>query len=98
MTEPPLQVVVRRRWNDADSGTTELQHLREPVFKNVPGGICGPLPRPFLFARVWCEHLIDGAALHDCDLDTAPHELELCVLERDNPGAVYAALRRATRR
>jgi hypothetical protein len=46
---------------------------------------------------VWCDHLIEGAAIHTCDPRTAPHELELCVLERDNPD-VYASLRAQVRR
>jgi hypothetical protein len=46
---------------------------------------------------VWCDHLIEGANIHTCNPRTAPHELELCVLERDNPD-VYAALCARVRR
>jgi hypothetical protein len=99
MPTPPLPptceplVVVRRRWNDPLQATVAREFLREPAFKNDPGGVCSPIPRPFLFARVWCDHLVGGGHIHVCDAASAPHELELCVLERDNPPEVFAALR-----
>jgi hypothetical protein len=90
-------IIVRRRWDDSEFARVALQHARELAIKVQPGGICGPIPRPFLFARVWCDHLFEGANIHTGDLRTAPHELELCVLERDNAD-VYAALRARVRR
>ncbi len=98
MIEPPVRVTVRRRWDDPAFATIALDHLREPVIRNQPGGICGPVPRPFLYARVWCDHLVDGAAIHACQFSTAPHELEVCVLERDNPAQVFSSLRLQARR
>jgi hypothetical protein len=70
-----------------------LNALRELVIRNDPGGVCSPIPRPFRFARVWCDRLIDGASIHRCDLATAPHELQLCVLETDNSPEINAAVR-----
>jgi hypothetical protein len=70
-----------------------LSALRELVIKNVPGGVCGPLPRPFTYARVWCDQLIDGQAIHACDAASTPHELQLCVLEMDNPAELNAQVR-----
>jgi hypothetical protein len=97
MSESDLTVTVRRRWDDPESARVGPQHLRELTIKDDPGGVCSPIPRPFLFARVWCDHLIEGAAIHTCDSRTAPHELELCVLERDNTD-LYASLRAQVRR
>jgi hypothetical protein len=90
-------IIVRRRWDDPESARVALQHVREPAIKDQPGGVCSPVPRPFLFARVWCDHLIEGANIHTCNPRSAPHELELCVLERDNAD-IYAALRARVRR
>jgi hypothetical protein len=90
--------IVRRRWNDPQSAQAPLAALRELVIRNDPGGICGPIPRPFLFARVWCDKLIDGRAIHACDPASAPHELQLCVLEGDNSAALNAELRAMLRR
>jgi hypothetical protein len=97
MSESDPTVTVRRRWDDPESARVGPQHLRELAIRDDPGGVCSPIPRPFLFARVWCDHLIEGAAIHTCDPRSAPHELELCVLERDNSD-VYAALRARLRR
>jgi len=97
MSDSNPTIIVRRRWDDPESARVALQHVREPAIKDHPGGVCSPIPRPFLFARVWCDHLIEGANIHTCNPGSAPHELELCVLERDNAD-IYAALRARVRR
>lgn len=91
-------VVVRRRWNDPHSARAPLAALRELVVKNDAGGVCGPIPRPFPYARVWCDQLIDGRAIHSCDGATAPHELQLCVMESDNAPEANAQVRSMLRR
>jgi hypothetical protein len=91
-------VVLRRRWNDPHSAKVPLAALRELVIKNDPGGVCSPTPRPFPYARVWCDQLIDGRAIHPCHSATAPHELQLCVLETDNTAEVNAQVRAMLRR
>jgi hypothetical protein len=68
-------ITVRRRWDDPESARVAPQHLRDLVIRNDPGGVCSPIPRPFLFARAWCDHLLEGTTLHTCDPRTAPHEL-----------------------
>jgi hypothetical protein len=90
--------IVRRRWNDPHSAGVPLAVLRELVIKNDPGGVCGPIPRPFIYARVWCDQLIDGQAIHVCDPATAPHELQLCVMETDNSAEISARVRALLRR
>jgi hypothetical protein len=91
-------VIVRRRWNDPHSAKVPLAALRELAIKNDPGGVCGPLPRPFRYARVCCDQLTDGHAIHACDPATAPHELQLCVLETDNSAELNEKLRAMVRR
>ena len=91
-------MVVRRRWADPQSAKAPLAALRELVIKNDPGGVCGPIPRPFPYARVWCDQLLDGDALHACDAASAPHELQLCVIEADNSAATNAQVRALLRR
>jgi hypothetical protein len=90
--------IVRRRWNDPHSAKVPLAALRELVIKNDPGGVCGPIPRPFLYARVWCDQLIEGQTIHICDPATAPHELQLCVIETDNSAELNAQVRAQSRR
>jgi hypothetical protein len=91
-------VIVRRRWNDPHSAKVPLAALRELAIKNDPGGVCGPLPRPFRYARVWCDQRTDGHAIHACDPATAPHELQLCVLETDNSAELNEKVRVMVRR
>ena len=90
--------IVRRRWNDPQSAKVPLAALRELAIKNDPGGVCGPLPRPFRYARVWCNQLTGGHAIHACDRATEPHELQLCVLETDNTAELNAKVRALVRR
>ena len=90
--------IVRRRWNDPHTAKVPLAALRELTIKNDPGGVCGPIPRPFRYARVWCDQLIDGHAIHACDPATAPHELQLCLLETDNSAELNAKVRAMVRR
>jgi hypothetical protein len=92
------EVIVRRRWNDPQSAKVPLAALRELAIKNDPGGVCGPLPRPFRYARVWCNQLIDGHEIHACDPATAPHELQPCVLETDNSPELNSKVRAMVRR
>jgi hypothetical protein len=91
-------VIVRRRWNDPHSARVPLSALRELVTRNDPGGVCSPIPRPFPYARVWCDQLIDGGAIHACNPATAPHELQLCVLEIDNTPEINVQVRAMLRR
>jgi hypothetical protein len=91
-------VIVRRRWNDPHSARVPMSALRELVVKNDPGGICTPIPRPFPYARVWCDQLIDGRAIHLCEPATAPHELQLCIMEADNSAELNAQVRAMLRR
>jgi hypothetical protein len=99
MTDKPSAVViVRRRWNDPQSAKVPFTALRELVTKNDPGGVCGPVPRPFPYARIWCDQLIDGQAIHACNPATAPHELQLCVLETDNSMEINREVRGQLRR
>ena len=98
MIEATLLVVVRRRWNDPQSARAPLHALREMIIRNDPGGVCSPIPRPFPYARVWCNELIDGAAIHACDSASAPHELQLCLTESDNSPEINAKIRAKLRR
>jgi hypothetical protein len=99
MTEEiSLTVVVRRRWNDPSSARVPLSALQGLAIKNDPGGVCSPIPRPFICGRVWCDQLIDGLAIHACNPATAPHELQLCVLETDNSPEINAEVRRRKNR
>jgi hypothetical protein len=93
-----VYVILRRRWNDTHAARAPLSALRELVMKNDPGGVCSLIPRPFPYARIWCDQLIDGRAIHLCNPATAPHELQLCVIETDNSPELNARVRSMLRR
>jgi hypothetical protein len=86
-------VKVRRRWNDNNVAEVSIAHLRELHYRNEAGGVCGAFPRAFLCARVWCDHLPQGALNHVCNKATAPHELIVYILPADNPADLYETLR-----
>ncbi len=92
------EVIVRRRWNDPCCAGIALPALKDVFIKNDAGGVCRPTSRPFPYVRVWCDQLLDGQRIHLCDPSTAPHELELCIVESDNTPEVNSRLRSLLRR
>lgn len=90
-------VVVRRRWDSAETATVSAQSLYGLHVRSDPGGICRALPRGFLCAHVWCDKLPPGALGHVCRHGDAPHELLVYILPTDNPAAVYDSLHARSR-
>ena len=89
----PDTVIVRRRWNEPATAEIAVASLWELHFRNDAGGVCGALPRSFLCAHLWCDHLPSGASLgHVCREPSAPHELVVCILPHDNPQLLYEQL------
>jgi|SRR5689334_3424278 hypothetical protein len=85
-------VVVRRRWDGAETARVNTDSLYGFHVRSDPGGVCRALPRGFLFARIWCDKLQPGALGHACREGQAPHELLVCILPADNLPAAYEAL------
>ena len=96
--QPGVNVTIRRRWNGPDTAQVSIDALREFQIRNEAGGVCGALPRGFLFARVWCDFLAPGDLGHSCREGPPPHDLFVCILPNDNPEALYEALRSKARR
>ncbi len=93
-----VKVGIRRRWNGPDIARVPLDALRELHIRNEAGGVCGALPRGFLFAHVWCDSLASGELGHSCREGPPPHDLLVCILPNDNPGTLYEELRAMARR
>jgi hypothetical protein len=85
-------VVVRRRFDGADTTVVSAESFWDLRVRNEPGGVCRALPRGFLFARVWCDKLAPGALGHACRESPPPHELLVCILPTDNSAALYGRL------
>jgi hypothetical protein len=94
---PLATVAVRLRWNGSAVAQIPVTALWEFHLRSDPGGVCGALPRAFLFAHVWCDHLTDGQLAHSCK-EGAPHDLLVCILSNDNSEALYEKLRGQARR
>jgi hypothetical protein len=75
----------RRRWNDPACFEVPVTALWDFHYRNEAGGVCRAMPRAFLHARLWCDHVPQGAFGHLCGSDPGPHELVVCVLRNDNP-------------
>jgi len=86
-------VTVRRRWSDSASAVVPVETLWQLHFRNDAGGVCGALPRAFLHARLWCDQVPTGTLGHVCRDGPPPHDLLVCILPNDNPGAVYESLK-----
>jgi hypothetical protein len=63
----------------------------------MPGGVCGALPRGFLYGRTWCDQLPPGSLGHVCREESRPHEILVCILSTDNPAEVLERLRARAR-
>lgn len=94
---PESKVVARRRWNAPDSSEAPVDALWDFHFRNEAGGVCRAMPRAFLYAHVWCDHLTAGAFGHVCGADPPPHDLLVCILRNDN-AALYEDLLSRVRR
>jgi hypothetical protein len=90
---PAPLVTIRRRWDDPGFARVAPGFLKDIRLRNDPGGVCSDLPRAFLVARVWCDQLAVNEGWHACHAATAPHELEVVVLEADNGAELVAQLR-----
>ena len=91
------KVLVRRRWDGPDVGAVPLDSLWDLRVRNEPGGVCGALPRGFLYGHVWCDKISAGTLGHSCTEESRPHDLLVCVLPSDNPAACYERLRAMAR-
>jgi hypothetical protein len=86
-------VVVRQRWNGADTAQVPAEALWDLHVRDQPGGVCGALPRGFLHGRLWCDKVAPGFLGHSCRQESRPHEILVCILPSDNPAALLERLR-----
>lgn len=80
-------VVVRGEWNGWRTAMVRGSDLRDAHHWQPPGA-----PRPLLHATVRCDAIISGDIAHECDAQSAPHEVLVCLLKRDVPAAVFDSL------
>jgi len=88
-------VWVHRNWNNASGASYRLADLADPHWSSVSGGFRAPSPQPFIYGYVDCEGAIEGEVPHSGRHGPCPHRIKVCVVAKDNPAAVMAALREA---
>ena len=91
------RVLVRQRWNGADLTAVPVESLWDLHVRSEPGGVCGALPRGFLYGRLWCDKVAPGALGHVCQAASRPHEVLVCILPADNPTDLLERLRARAR-
>lgn len=83
--EDRLVVTVRRQWNDYRTIDVPLGDLWGFHWRQVSGGVCQRLPRPFLHARMWCSSIPVGSDFpHSCLHGPPPHAILVCLCKKDN--------------
>ena len=92
------RVSVRRRWNAAEMTAASIESLWDFHLRNDAGGVCGPFPRAFLCAHVWCDKISSSELGHLCREGPPPHDLLVCILPNDNQPELYERLRAKVRR
>jgi hypothetical protein len=84
MSDRSPMVYIRREWNDWHLATVRLDRLHDLHWDDSGGQVC-------LYGYVWC-HDVEGDIGHSCQLEDAPHQIEVCVIEKDNDPEVYKQL------
>jgi hypothetical protein len=79
-----VTTIARRRWNDPARFEVPLAALWDFHYRNEAGGVCRAMPRAFLYAHLWCDHVSQGTFGHACGDDPGPHDLLVCILRHDN--------------
>lgn len=51
-------------------------------------------PRALVHGYISCSKIVTGEISHDCDRESAPHQLQVCILKRHTIPTVYAELAR----
>lgn len=87
-------VVVQREWNAWRTSMVTLADLKDIQWLHPAGA-----PRPLIHAYVDCSHFPASDLQHECDLNSAPHRLLVCVLKSHTAPYVFDELaRRASER
>lgn len=86
-------VTVRRQWNDQRTARYRVEDVANLHMDDVSGGIMARAPRAFLHGYVWCDGMIDGELAHSCRHGAGPHWIKVCIVQQDNPKALYVSLR-----
>ena len=81
-------VRVRRDWDDCRIGTVRWSDLGNPRWDMVSGGTQTRTPEPFVHGYVMCDR-VRGDIAHSCIHGPGPHNIKVCIVEKDNSRQVW---------
>ena len=81
-------VRVRRDWDDHRIGTVRWSELGNPRWDMVSGGTQTRTPEPFVHGYVMCDK-VRGDIAHSCIHGPGPHNIKVCIVEKDNSRQVW---------
>ena len=81
-------VRVRRDWDDCRVGTVRWSDLGNPRWDMVSGGTQTRTPEPFVHGYVMCDR-VRGDIAHSCIHGPGPHNIKVCIVEKDNSRQVW---------
>ena len=81
-------VRVRRDWDDHRIGTVRWSDLGNPRWDMVSGGTQTRTPEPFVHGYVMCDRVM-GDIAHSCIHGPGPHNIKVCIVEKDNSRQVW---------
>jgi len=94
---PETLITVRRQWNDWVKGAVKLKDLADFHWRNSSGGVGANSPRAMLYGRMWCTALASGSLAHSCRHGPPPHEILVCIVQKDNDRRLFQHLRSLAR-
>lgn len=87
-------ISVQLAWDDWHTAMVPRSDLRD-IHWHQPSRA----PRPLLHGYVACSSIVSGNIPHDCQSQSAPHQLSVCILKKHILATVYSDLsRRANER
>jgi hypothetical protein len=85
---------VHGSWSGWRSVEIRLEDVEDVHWCQPPGA-----PHPLVHGFVWCTHLKNGNLRHECDRESGPHRVRVCILKHHTLATIYADLaRRAGKR
>jgi len=81
-------VRVRRDWDDYRIATVRWSGLGNPRWDMVSGETQTRTPEPFVHGYVMCDR-VKGDIAHSCIHGPGPHNIKVCIVEKDNSRQVW---------
>jgi hypothetical protein len=79
-------LAVRRTPTNRRIGKVRLGDLRHIHWRTQAGGTRSRfMAQPFVFGRILCTQIVEGRIAHTCQHGPPPHEVLVCMCQKDNP-------------